>query len=81
MHCFIYKSSKKSDTYLYMRCQDDFSEVPESLLAAFGSPVFVMELELTPQRKLASEDVNQVMQNLDEKGFHLQLPPKEYERA
>ena len=36
-----------------------------------------MNLELTPERKLAYEDVTLVMQNLDEQGYHLQMPPKE----
>ena len=35
-----------------------------------------MNLELTPERKLAYADVNQVMKNLDEQGYHLQLPPQ-----
>ena len=38
-----------------------------------------MDLELTPEFKLANEDVNQVMENLAEKGYHLQLPPQEDE--
>ena len=36
-----------------------------------------MNLELTPERKLAYEDVEHVMRNLLEQGYHLQLPPKE----
>ncbi len=34
-----------------------------------------MDLELTRERKLARADVNQVMADLQEKGFYLQSPP------
>jgi uncharacterized protein YcgL (UPF0745 family) len=34
-----------------------------------------MELELTPERKLAKEDMQQVMRQMQEKGFFVQLPP------
>lgn len=81
MNCSIYKSNLKLDTYLYVRRRDDFSGVPPALMKAFGQPVFVMELELTPERKLAQEDVNVVMRNLVEKGFHLQLPPGDFVKA
>ena len=62
--------------YLYVPRQDDFEEVPEILLKKFGVPHFVMELELTPERKLARENTETVLQNLAENGFHLQMPPE-----
>jgi len=36
-----------------------------------------MALDLTSERKLAYEDVNQVMKGLQENGYHLQMPPQE----
>jgi len=77
MFCAIYKSLKKYDTYLYVATKDDFSRVPESLLRLLGQPVHVMDLELTPERKLAQEDVAEVMRNLQAQGWHLQMPKKE----
>jgi len=74
-HCFIYRSLSKAETYLYTREQDDFSHVPEALIDTLGRMAFVMELELTPERTLAREDVNKVIHNLEIQGFHLQLPP------
>lgn len=74
MYCAVYKSSKKLDTYLYLAARDDFSRVPEVLLRLMGRPIYVMDLELTPQRKLAQEDVLEVMKNLQERGWHLQMP-------
>ena len=79
MFCVIYKSLKKQDTYLYVAGKDDFSRVPESLLRLLGTLVPVMDLELTPERKLAQEDVVEVMKNLQERGWHLQMPRVEDE--
>ena len=77
MFCAIYKSLEKQDTYLYVAAKGDFSRVPESLLKLLGQPVHVMDLELTAERKLAQEDVAEVMRNLQDRGWHLQMPKKE----
>lgn len=74
--CWIYKSSRKEEMYLYLTKEDDFDEVPEGLLKSFGEPVFVMELELSEQRQLARADIVAVMQSLKDEGFYLQMPPK-----
>ncbi|MES9972585.1 MAG: YcgL domain-containing protein [Candidatus Thiodiazotropha sp.] len=74
--CWIYRSPRKDEMYLYVATEDDFSCVPEGLLARFGEPIQVMEIALTEQRKLAREDVAVVMANLRSQGFHLQMPPK-----
>ncbi len=75
MRCFIYKSLKKNELYLYLKQKDDFSELPEPLLDSLGKLEFVMDLELTPERKLAREDVTHVIASLNEKGFFIQMPP------
>ena len=75
MQCFIYKSLKKSELYLYLEKKDDFSNVPEPLLKSFGRIEYVMDLELTAERKLAKEDTKNVLDNLEKKGFFVQVPP------
>ncbi|MGY6274266.1 YcgL domain-containing protein [Methylomonas sp. MgM2] len=75
MLCFIYKSSKKDELYLYLDKKDDFSAIPEDLFKSLGRLQFVMELQLSPQRKLAREDVSKVMASLENRGFFVQLPP------
>ncbi len=77
MKCSIVRSSLKDFTYLYLTEGYEFEDLPSALREAFGKPEFVMNLELTAARKLAYEDVNQVMQNLAEQGYHLQMPPRE----
>ena len=39
-----------------------------------GTTQFAMALELNRDKKLAKEDATLVMENLQEKGFHLQMP-------
>lgn len=73
--CWIYRSSRKDDLYLYLQEVDNFERVPEALMRLFGTPTLVMELRLHPQRTLAREDVGQVIKNLRHQGFHLQMPP------
>ncbi|MEW8657479.1 MAG: YcgL domain-containing protein [Candidatus Thiodiazotropha endolucinida] len=74
--CWIYRSPRKDEMYLYITREDDFSCVPEALLQRFGKPMRVMEITLTKQRTLAREDIRLVMANLISQGFHLQMPPK-----
>lgn len=75
MQCFVYKSLRKADTYVYLREAEGFAVLPAALAEQLGQLGFVIEIELSPQRKLAREDVDKVMANLLAQGFHLQLPP------
>ena len=73
--CWIYKSPRKEDMYLYLAAEEGLDPVPPPLLERFGVPQLVMQLDLHPQRTLAREDVTKVMANLRTLGYHLQLPP------
>ena len=75
MKCYIYRSSKQEEMYLYLRERDEFASVPAALISRFGKAEFVMELDLASRAKLAREDINHVRTALQERGFHLQLPP------
>jgi uncharacterized protein YcgL (UPF0745 family) len=75
MQCFIYKSLKKDQLYLYVTQKDDFSALPDGCLETFGRLAFVMELALTPERTLIREDANKVRQQLQTKGYFIQMPP------
>ena len=75
MQCFIYKSNKKDGLYLYIAKQDDFSEIPEAILKSIGSPEFVMQLDLTPERVLAREKASDVLKGIADNGFFIQMPP------
>jgi len=65
MQCFIYKSLKIEYLYLFINNKGDFSRVPEALFNSFGNMEFVMDLELTPERKLAQEDAGKAVCDLE----------------
>ncbi|AZZ95973.1 YcgL domain-containing protein [Pseudoalteromonas rubra] len=71
----VYKSSKKADTYLFIEKRDDFSKVPDPLMATFGTPIFVIIVDLAKRTKLGVADLSNVKQKLIDDGFYLQLPP------
>jgi len=77
MKCSVVRSSLKDFTYIYLIAGYDFDDLPVALKRVFGEPEFVMNLELTPERKWGYEDVTPVLQNLAEQGYHLQMPPQE----
>jgi uncharacterized protein YcgL (UPF0745 family) len=77
MKCIVYRSANKDFTYLYLRNGLSFDDLPHGLMHTFGQAEQVLELELSPARKLAREDVEAVITNLREQGYHLQLPPKD----
>ncbi|MCU7833786.1 MAG: YcgL domain-containing protein [gamma proteobacterium symbiont of Taylorina sp.] len=74
MKTAIYKSSKKRDSYLYIENEDDFSRIPPELLSAIGQLSHVMTIELSQDKKLAQANAAQVMHELQENGFYLQMP-------
>ncbi|MFY8327340.1 YcgL domain-containing protein [Pseudoalteromonas sp. ZZD1] len=73
----VYKSKKKVDTFLFVEKRDDFSKVPEPLMAMFGQPQYVMIINLAKREHLGGADLNTVKQALTDDGFYLQLPPPE----
>jgi len=77
MQAYVYKSQRMPDTYVYVARRDDFSCLPAPLRTQLGALRFVLEVALTPERRLASEDPARVRQNLATRGFHLQRPPSQ----
>ena len=76
VNCWIYGSSRQQEMYLYLSERDNFDALPKVLMQHFGTPRLVMELTLNTHKKLAREDVYTVIDNLQVKGYHLQMPPK-----
>ncbi|KZN35889.1 YcgL domain-containing protein [Pseudoalteromonas luteoviolacea] len=71
----VYKSSKKADTYLFIEKRDDFSKVPAPLMSTFGTPIYVMLVDLAKRERLGVADLSLVKEKLIEQGFYLQIPP------
>jgi len=75
MLCAIYKSAKKAQMYLFIKTRDDFSSVPEQLMATFGTPILVTLTNLATKEKLAFANLEKVKASLNDEGYYLQLPP------
>jgi uncharacterized protein YcgL (UPF0745 family) len=75
MQAYVYKSLRKAETFVYLRERDAFGLLPEVLRTPLGELRFVLEVALTPERRLAREDAAVVRANLAAQGFHVQFPP------
>ncbi|MGK0171041.1 MAG: hypothetical protein ACI9W2_002770 [Gammaproteobacteria bacterium] len=73
--CWVYRGKKQPDMYLYVGAKDDFSDVPEELLARMGPLELALQFELDAQRRLARAEPTAVLSALAEHGYYLQLPP------
>ena len=75
VHAYVYKSLRKADTYVYLAARDGFGRLPAALRAELEPFDFVLEVALTPGRRLARANADEVRAALAARGFHLQLPP------
>ena len=76
MKCVVYKSFKQFDYFLFVKKEDEFARVPGGLRQMLGVLEKVMDLELDKSRNLAQADVVAVMQQIEERGYYLQMPPQ-----
>jgi uncharacterized protein YcgL (UPF0745 family) len=76
---WIYKGTRRAETYLYVPEENDFQRVPQDLLDALGTLELVMELELDEGRRLARVDTKEIMKGVSRVGYFLQLAPLEPE--
>ncbi len=75
MRCWIYKGSRREETYLYLGAREATDDVPDELLEAMGPLELVMELDLSERRTLAGANPQEVIRQLQQQGYYLQLPP------
>jgi uncharacterized protein YcgL (UPF0745 family) len=73
--CAVYKSLRRAETYLYVPDGKALAALPDALAASLGTLEFVMQLELTPGRKLARADAARVIDALACSGYYVQFPP------
>lgn len=73
----VFRSSKKPDTYLYVRRGHPWDDLPEALRTLFGKPVHAMDLIMDRERKLARTSAEQVLAGIADKGFFLQMPEEQ----
>lgn len=75
VRCRVYRSSRYAEMYLFVTEAGDLASVPEALLTRFGAPEPALGFELSPGRRLARVDADEVLRALHEQGWFLQLPP------
>lgn len=73
--CDVFKTVSHEDMYLYVAQRDGLRRVPAELLERFGKPQKTLTFILQEGRSLARVAADTVMRNIDEQGYHLQLPP------
>ena len=73
--CLVYKSAKHEEVYLYVDNQEKLGRVPRSLLEHLGKLTLVTTLVLTPEKNLARADSRKVINQINGRGYYLQLPP------
>ena len=76
MQCYVYRSARKAETFVYLGRRDDFVRLPPAIRAPLEPLQFVLELTLAPERKLARVDADQVRAALTERGWFVQHPPR-----
>ena len=78
MPCFVYRSKKNAEMYLYLCEKEQFDRIPDSLMKLVGDVEFSFEFQLNTERKLLRYESSEVMRNLLDNGFFLQMPPNGY---
>ncbi|MGQ8364034.1 YcgL domain-containing protein [Glaciecola sp. 1036] len=73
----VYKSTKRKDTFLYVSQRDHFDDVPKPLLEMFGTPKFVILVDISNKNSVANLPTEEFVKEFKEKGFYLQMPPVE----
>ncbi len=74
MNCYIYKSDRKTDHYLYLPEKLETLELPQALTNLLGDLLPVMELDLQVDTKLANADAETVISAIKTDQFYLQMP-------
>jgi uncharacterized protein YcgL (UPF0745 family) len=75
MFCQVYRSSRRQEMYLYVDKAEGLERIPEALLQRFGEPEAVMLVHLDGKRQLARADAGEVVREIREQGYYLQMPP------
>jgi len=72
--CDVYKSKKKDETYVFIPTSTPLSDLPEELLTVLGQTEKIMQLKLTPDKKMARGSAAEIIKSIEKQGFHLQMP-------
>jgi len=71
----VYRCSKKEGMYVYVSKKEGLARIPSPLLKQLGETELAMTLLITPDKKLARAQAEDVLREIDDNGFYLQMPP------
>ncbi|GIR82599.1 MAG: hypothetical protein CM15mP84_03470 [Cellvibrionales bacterium] len=72
----VYKTTRRPETFLLCRRGLRLMSGPDGLADVFHPAEHVMTLTLTPERPLAAQPADLVMNEIAKRGYFMQLPPK-----
>lgn len=73
MLCYVYASRRRADTYIWLRRLGDVDALPHALRERVGELRFVIEVELTAERRLPNADPKLILEQLARDGWYLQV--------
>lgn len=71
----VYKSKKVVDLYVFVDEGYDIDELPDELRSRLGVLSVALELEMDASTTFQRTTADEIANNLDGQGFHVQLPP------
>ena len=75
MRCYVYKSARRADTYVYLAASEGFEVLTAALRQQLGNLTLALEFELTADKRLAQADAANVLAQISAAGYYLQVPP------
>jgi uncharacterized protein YcgL (UPF0745 family) len=76
IRCTIFKGKREPELYVYVPWQAGKANIPSDLQKHMGELREVMTIMIGPDKKLARARVENVLKDINEKGYYLQLPPE-----
>ncbi len=74
MQCWIYRSNVREGLYVWLRDEEGLPDLPDPVRRQLGDAELAMTIDLTPTTTLSQEDPAVVLENLESRGFHVQMP-------
>ena len=71
----VYKTARRPETFLFVPAGLALNEWPDGLADVFHPGGHGMTLTLRPERPLAAQPANLVMNEIATRGYFMQLPP------
>ena len=75
MNTDIYKLASIPNAYLFVVSGSNLSEIPPSVSSKIGNVRYLKTITLVPNTQLIAADSNEVINNINTRGYHIQGAP------